>query len=64
MKINTVQDLIDVLNLISDKSLPITAYSNFDYERYNDAPITIVKKVENRNMIQVAFVQKDYEKQK
>ena len=43
MKINTVQDLINELNLIEDKTMPITLYSNYDYERYNNVQITIIK---------------------
>lgn len=59
MKIVTVQDLINELNLIEDKSMHITLYSNYDYERYNDVPITIVKKLKFENRVQIAFAQID-----
>jgi hypothetical protein len=58
-KINTVQDLINELELIKDKTMPITLYSNYDYERYNDVPIIIVKKLRNEDRVQIAFAQKD-----
>jgi hypothetical protein len=59
MKIITVQDLINELNSIEDKTMPITLYSNYDYERYNDVPITIVKKLRYEDRVQIAFAQKD-----
>lgn len=59
MKINTVQDLINELNLIEDKTMPITLYSNYDYERYNNVQITIVKKLRHEDKVQIAFAQKD-----
>jgi hypothetical protein len=59
MKIITVQDLINELNNIEDKTMPITLYSNYDYERYNDVPITIVTKLRYENRVQIAFAQKD-----
>ena len=59
MKITTVQDLINELNLIEDKTMPVTLYSNYDYERYNDVEITIVKKLRRENRVQIAFAQKD-----
>lgn len=59
MKIITVQDLINELNAIDDKTMPITLYSNYDYERYNDVPITIVKKLRHEDRVQIAFAQKD-----
>ena len=59
MKIITVQDLINELNAIEDKKMPITLYSNYDYERYNDVPITIVKKLRHEDRVQIAFAQKD-----
>lgn len=57
--IKTVQDLINEHLLIEDKKMPITLYSNYDYERYNDVPITIVKKLRNEDRVQIAFAQKD-----
>lgn len=58
-KIITVQDLIDELSDIGDKNMPITIYSNYDYERYNDVEVTIVKKLRNEDRVQIAFAQKD-----
>lgn len=59
MSIITVQDLINELSLIEDKTMPITLYSNYDYERYNDVKITVVKKLKNEQRVQIAFAQKD-----
>ena len=59
MKINTVQDLINELNLIEDKTMPITLYSNYDYERYNNVQITIVKKLRHEDKVQIKKKKKD-----
>lgn len=49
------------MNLIlsEDKTMPITLYSNYDYERYNNVQITIVKKLRHEDKVQIAFAQKD-----